>query len=324
MFLVLLLVSCASTPERPAILQEKFWKNYKEIPLESKIQDAPPELIKYLLKANEKGGWPNKPRAVDMPADLLKDVRNAINELPRALKEKITSKVAGIIFVDDLGGSALTEVIYNTEGKRTAAVVVLDKSMLNRKANEWATWKESTPFKDNQKIKLQIRIENPQNNNRKNALQYILLHEFGHVLNIGSDLLPFWEDRPQDFKDQDIPFFRQSWQVSKKDEIESIYDKDWPERKDVRFYTGDEKKIAMDKLLELYSRLSQTSFPTLYATTDYSDDFADAFANYVHVVVLDKPWIIELNYNNEKYSFGDCWNEDRCEGKKKLLEQLVR
>ncbi len=173
--------------------QDAFWGKYRETKLEDKILKAPPEIINYLTRDNANQAWPNKPVSLDLPHDLIDDTRNALLEIPEPLLKKISSKTVGIFFVEDLGGSAITDFTMDKKKIPQAGFVVIDKSALNRKANEWATWKESSPFSFDSKSSLSVTIESKKNNNRKNALQYILLHEFGHILNIGSPLLPIGE-----------------------------------------------------------------------------------------------------------------------------------
>lgn len=59
------------------------------------------------------------------------------------------------------------------------------------------TWKENTPFKDSASYRLDARIEADSDDNRKNAIQYILLHELGHALTVGTDIHPPWNIPPQ-------------------------------------------------------------------------------------------------------------------------------
>ena len=53
---------------------------------------------------------------------------------------------------------------------------------LKRAANEWATWKESSAFSGNISYRLEAVIEEKESDDRIQAIQYILLHEIGHMV----------------------------------------------------------------------------------------------------------------------------------------------
>ena len=68
----------------------------------------------------------------------------------------------------------------------------------------------------------------------------------------------------------------------------------------------------------------RTSFPTLYAATNPWDDFAESFANYVHVVLLRKPWRVQVRgVGDDTETFDACWGLPRCEAKERMLRALL-
>src|SRR6185503_19071394 len=97
--------------------------------------------------------------------------------------------------------------------------MILDPAVLGKyRANAWATWKENTPFKPAPGVSLQALIERDGEDNRKNAIQYILLHELGHVLPLGRKAHPMWVAPPPTPMDTaDYPFFELSWSVAQKE-----------------------------------------------------------------------------------------------------------
>jgi hypothetical protein len=305
------------------VRQIYFWKEFKDKALEAKILKAPPELIDYLKKDNEQNAWPNKPTSVDLPPDFIKDVQSAIAEIPEHLQKMISAKTVGIFLVEDLGGSAYTENIFNNKGEPFAGFVVIDKSAMNRTANDWATWKESSPFRLNSTNDLHAIIENPQNNTRKAAIQYVLLHEFGHILSIGNPLLPNWgEGLSEDKIKPDMKYFNLSWNA-KGEKLLSKFDSQWDKRSTIRYYTSEEKKLKSSDALLMYQKLASTNFPTLYAATNPFDDFADSFASYVHVEILKKPWSIHISSGSKELTYSSCWKEPRCKSKKEIFEQII-
>ena len=84
----------------------------------------------------------------------------------------------GIYFVEQLGGTGYTDYVQGSDGKPSHAYVVLDAAVLNAlQANAWATWKENTPFKmgSPNSDTLRATIAEPEHNNRKSAIQDLLL-----------------------------------------------------------------------------------------------------------------------------------------------------
>lgn len=305
------------------VKQETFWGDYQKLELEKKVRRAPPELIEYLQKDNEKQGWPNKPIAVDLPNDLVGDVQSALLELPLYLRKQISSKTVGIFFVQDLGGSAYSDYVFDRNGRPIAGFVILDVSALNRKANEWATWKESSPFALDSTITLQATIETKKNDSRKNALQYILLHEFGHIFSIQNPTTPLWGKNWLETEiTSEMQFFNESWQVNS-GKLSSLFDLQWPDRSLVSYYAPDSKKLPAQAAIETYQQIAKTNFPTLYAATNPFDDFADSFASYIHVHLLKKPWKIEIKSQTAKLVIESCWNQPRCKVKESTLKKMI-
>ena len=132
-----------------------------------------------------------------LDASLLTDVKAAIADLPAAIWGLFSERLVGVYFVEGLGGTGVSDYVFDQNAKPVAAFIVLDAAVLKQqRANAWATWKENTPFKADPRYRLDARIEADGNDNRKNAIQYILLHELGHEwwanLVTASDWRDFW------------------------------------------------------------------------------------------------------------------------------------
>jgi len=308
-----------------AVTRLAYWQAALAKPVEQRTGVAPPELIEYLNYDNIKNGYPDRPRAAKLSADFLQDVQHALAEIPPEVKRLLAPKLAGIYFVDRLGGTGYTDAIFDSAQNAVAGYIVLDASVLSqRSANAWATWKENTPFAARPGFKLTAEIETQRGNNRKNAIQYILLHELGHVLSINEYFHPFWGLAPKDIPSSDnFPFFGLSWTVDRtKNQFVTRFDSSFPQRKDVVYYFG--AKLAADQMIATYDNLERTNFATLYAVTQPGDDFAETFANYVHTVLMQKPFAIRI-YQQGKLAkvYGPCWAEARCAEKRKLLERFL-
>ena len=193
----------------------EFWKAALAKPVEQRIGPAPAALIEILALDNVANGYPNKPHPPRLTPEFLVDVQRALAGIPETVKRAVAPKLAGIYFVDDIGGTGFTDEIDDGSGNPTLGFIVLDPSVLMpHTANGWASWKDSTPFTPAAGWKLTARIEDAARDTRSNAIQYILLHELGHVLSIGSDVHPSWTASPKDVGPTSrYAYFEQSWRI---------------------------------------------------------------------------------------------------------------
>lgn len=319
--------ACAlkATKHHPAI-RIAAWQAALSVPAGERIGPASPQLVEYINLDNILNGYPERPRAARLDAGLLADVKSAIAGLPPEIWKLFSGRLAGLYFVEDLGGTGYTDYVFDRDSKPVAAFVVLDAAILARQsANAWATWKENTPFKPAAGYKLDARIAAGSDDNRVNAIQYILLHELGHVLSVGADIHPPWNISPREVgRGAKYPFFDLSWKIDRKaDQYRSLFDAAFPQRANTVYYFG--AKLAAADMASTYINLEKTNFPSLYAATRPGDDFAESFASYVHVVLMRRPWQITISHGGAAaYVFGACWEEARCAKKKKILEQLLK
>lgn len=303
-----------------------YWVSAFEKPVEKRLGGAPNELVVFLNLDNIAEGFPNKPRTAAIPEDFLKDLNDAIADIPLKVRQLVKTKLAGIYFVEDLGGTGYTDYIEGGPFGPDAGFTVLDLDVLEKlTANAWASWKESTPFRADARYKIEAEIEAQGQDNRKNAIQYILLHELGHILSIGEKFHPRWDQPPNtDSSLEQYPFARLSWESGDaRDRYVSRFEKQFPQRKDVAYYFG--AKLDGDQMVEVYDQLEDTNYPTLYAATSPGDDFAESFVSYVHTVLLQRPLELRI-YRDGKIVkiYGSCWEETRCAAKRKILEGILQ
>ena len=336
------LVSAQDTPKLPCADKDKAcashairnhsvrkfdtWNAGRSMPVDQRITPASPQLVEYLNLDNILNGFPERPRAAKLDAGFLADVKGAIADLPPDIWRLFSERLLGLYFVENLGGTGYTDFVVDLDNKPVAGYIVLDADILGQQtANGWATWKENTPFKVQTAYTLEARIETDANNSRKNAIQYILLHELGHVLSIGGNVHPPWNISPKDVPaGMAYPLFELSWKIDRQaNKYRSHFDADFPQRKDVRYYFG--AQLPGDEMVPIYANLEKTNFPSLYAATSPGDDFAEAFASYVHVVLMKRPWQIAISHHGELMKvFKPCWEEPRCTEKRKVLEYILK
>lgn len=317
--------ACAEAATRGHVVTKiDYWRHALARPLERRIDAAPHELVEFLTLDNIKSGFPERPRAAKPSRRFLRDLQAAIAELPPGVRRLGAARLAGIYLVQELGGTGFTDVIYDARSNPVAGLIVLDVAVLQKRANAWATWKENTPFKPEPGFRLAASIETQGHDNRKNTIQYILLHELGHVVSIGEKIHPPWTIEPKEVSSRaDYRFFDLSWTVAAgENRYLTKFDDVFPQRKDVVYYL--EPKLPASQMAEVYGRLARTNFATLYAVTKPGDDFAEAFASYVHTVLMRKPWEIRI-YRHGKVAqvYKACWSEERCAEKRRILEGLL-
>ena len=302
-----------------------FWKAERARPVADRIAPAPLQLVEFLTLDNIKNGFPDRPRPAVMDAAFTQDLRDAFAELPPEVRRLVDGRLIGVYLVDNMGGSGFTDAVVDAAGREVAGFILLDASVLkHHTANGWATWKENTPFKRDGRFKLDARIEDGANNNRKNAIQYILLHELAHVLSIGGNIHPPWTgDLKAVGSTARYGFFNLSWKIdAEAGKYVTLFDTEFTQRRNVAYYFG--AKLGADEMAATYTGLAKTNFPSLYAATHPADDFAEAFASYVHVVLMRRPWQVTISRDGEMLSvFNSCWEEPRCAGKRRLLEEML-
>ncbi|MES2999729.1 MAG: hypothetical protein V4787_03490 [Pseudomonadota bacterium] len=307
------------------VRQPAFWQADFSRPLLDRIGTAPRELIHYLTLDNMNQGYPERPRTPPPDEAFLADVRSAFAELPAPVLQLFNRRLIGIYLADELGGTGWTDMVRDSSGVPMGGMIVLDAGVLKKRtANQWATWKESTPFRPDPRWQLQARIEDMERDTTRYAIQYILLHELGHVLSIGSDVHPSHLIEPREVPNgTPFPFFELSWRIDQsRNQYFSLFDLTLQRRHDVSYYFG--ARLESADMLPLYTAVEQTNFPTLYAVTRPFDDFAEAFASYVHVEVMRRPWRIDISHDGKIVkTFKSCWDEPRCASKRQALERTL-
>lgn len=306
-----------------------FWRALRARPLLSRLDAAPRELLDYVGLVNRQSGIGDVPEAVAVADDFLIDVRNAIAELPSSIRAMLEEPLLGVFFGRGLGSSALTDVVASAEGELLGAVVALDvDAFRDRKANDWATWKDNKPFRYAPRLAphpapryaLESIIAHDDGNNRKNAIQFMLLHEFGHVLTAVTDFLPPWWIDPRHFGSTDrYAFLALSWQVGADHQIVARPEEEFPLRRRARFSGASE--LSTDDLIPAYIALEQTSFPSLYGAANPYEDFAECFAGHVHNRMLHKPLFTRIRAGGQvMMRTADYWEDGRSWAKRRFFD----
>lgn len=297
------------------------WTSSFERPLRDKLSAAPGYLIDYIRADNKLQGYVNEPRAAELTPELVAAFQTAIDELPPEVARVANTKLAGIFPVHDLGGIGVTEPLYNADGGKRAAIIAFDVDLVrSRGANALFTWKENEPYeKDPASIVISATIEPATSDDFVHGLQFILLHELGHVLAVNHPYVAATEDWRSFSSSR---FTATTWQAG--DALpKSIFDSEFGARRHIRYYGPESLRLRRARVFEVYEAITKTSFVSPYAATNPEDDFAEAFASYVHVVLMKKPYELWASREAQAAAIRPCWDEKRCAQKRGLIETML-
>jgi hypothetical protein len=309
--------------EAHIVRHQDYWKGFELRPWAERLLPAPPEVIDFLRKDNLYQGFSQQPKPARIDETYLADIHAALEDIPAGVQALVSDKLVAIMLVDDLGGSGYMESVLDADGKPVAAFLVLDPTVLDRNANAWASWKDSTPFRTNLAYEIHTHLEEPAGNTRRNALRYILLHEFGHFVGMDPAIHPSWSHEPSREALANARFASLSW-VYKDGDYVSRFDADFTLRPKIVFYGNFQSKLPARDAESVLRALSKTDFPTPYAATSNADDFAESLANFIHVVLDRRPYWVEVSKKGKVlYRLDSCWGTPRCAAKEKYLNELL-
>ncbi|BDA79695.1 hypothetical protein LPTSP3_g26250 [Leptospira kobayashii] len=270
-----------------------------------------------LVSLNKIDGYEEIPEKSDKEELFAAKLALIHKSLPEKVSVLMDRYLYGIYFVKNLGTTGVTGIIrYNKEP--IGGIVFLDTDFLNRTANDWATFKEKSVFTEPEGKQIRVILEKEENNTDVAALEFILLHEFGHILATVESHAPDYSETKRDYRN--LPFFKGIWigeSVSEFDED------DFTERKKIKFY-GKEKINLIPEGLNLYKKLHDLPFVTLYAATNADDSYAEAFVSYVHMVLQGRPYEVQLTEPNAKsIIFRNGILRDEGEQSRKFFDKIL-
>lgn len=201
--------------------------------------------------------------------------------LPKKIQTVTDQYLYGVYFVENLGSSALTGIVRSENGDPLGGIIFFDTEYLAHGINTWASKKEESAFLPDFGQKYTVELS--KTDTREETLKFLYYHELGHILATVLRQAPDYSEPKRNFSI--FPLFEGVW-IS---ELEATYDQTFfPERKKIRFYTNSPKLVTFPEGKLIYKKLKNTAFVSLYAATNADDTFAEAFAQYVHVVLEGK------------------------------------
>ncbi|MBM9590109.1 hypothetical protein JWG41_06610 [Leptospira sp. 201903075] len=228
---------------------------------------------------------------VPSPTKDLSRWKSELNLIEKSLPKEVNALadalIYGIYFVTNLGSTGLTGIVRDDAGKPIGGIIYMDSDLLGDGGNTWASKKESTAFLPSKENSIQIHLDD--NNSKETATRFILLHELGHILSIVKNHAPDFSEKQRDFRN--FPLFEGIWWSETYSPYEATF---FPERNKIKFYQNTPTLSLFPEGKFLYKKLTNTQFVSLYAATNADDTYAEAFAQYVHVLLLQKEYKVIL------------------------------
>lgn len=301
------------------------WTELYAYPIHDRILPLPAEVRDFVQQVNEATGVDAVPEPVDADAGLHADIGQALRGMPAGVLGLVSPLLLGICLGRGLGSSGATDIVVDaSDGRILGCVVLLDVDMMaGHTANSWATWKDNLPFVQGPGFTLATTIAAPAEDTRVHALQFLLLHEFGHVLTADGDFLPrWWEAAPDAQFSWDFSYLALSWTANAAGRFVAQERSDFALRDAVDFYGN--RKLHGDAIVTAYAGLERADFASLYGATNPYDDFAECFATYVHVEMMGRPHQLRIDLDGAPQAWLDSfWASPRSHAKRAFMERML-
>jgi len=297
------------------------WTARLDLALHQRILPLPPEVCDFVRMVNLATGVAARPEPLEPDAGLRADLEAALLGMPTRVRALVEPLLLGVCVGRGLGSSGITDIVLDADnGSLLGCIVLLDLDLMAaHTANSWATWKDNLPFHAGPGFSITTAIADQDANTRAGALQFLLLHEFGHVLSAAGDVLPrWWEPLTRVPVPGAYPFLDLSWQTTAQGRFVPRDGLDFAMRGVVDFYGAN--KLDGESLVSAYAGLELSNFPSLYGATNPYDDFAECFATYVHSELMGKPSTLSIDLDGEPQAWLDSfWQHPRSAAKRAVM-----
>lgn len=305
-------------------LTPQQWTGSLHLPLHERIQPLPSDACDFVRMVNLATGVQARPEPVTPDASLRADLEAALRGMPTRVRALVEPLLLGVCIGRGLGSSGITDIVLDADnGSLLGCIVLLDVDLLAAHGgNSWATWKDNLPFHAGPGFSITTAIAQADTDSRIDALQFLLLHEFGHVVTAGGDFLPrWWEPLTRMPVPGAYPFLDLSWQTTAQGRFVPRAGLDFDLRDSVDFYGAN--KLDSESLVAAYAGLEMSNFPSLYGATNPYDDFAECFATWVHTELMGKPMSLSIDLDGEPQAWLDAfWQHPRSASKRAIMTAM--
>jgi hypothetical protein len=211
----------------------------------------------------------------------LSIVSKAIDLLPALHKKILQSHLRSINFLDSMPNTALTSTL-NPKDKFKIFDITIRAEILKQNVSEWLTEKENTCF-DTIGSNIRLLIDG----GKINALAYVLLHEATHIVDGSLRIIPQSDTLTCDFTNK-------IW--SGRTIVSPIYQDNIL---DGVAFLRNGKILSISNAADIYTRLKQTPFASLYSRNSWHEDLAEYITLFYFTQRLIQPFRIILKKGNE-------------------------
>jgi hypothetical protein len=300
-----------------------FWSGERPALTDGKFRFSKPsqDLIEYLVRVNSDEGITSIPSAENITNEDISRVKAMVAALPESVQSLFSPEILNITVVSGLGSSAFSSSVFGNDGMVVGGFIVIDRSVLNRSPNDWFTWRENSPFNcdapDSDKIRATI-----SSTDTDDGLRYIFLHEAAHVYAYSRSFHPQWNEAPSPRRIEETTYAPFSW-TALNGSYQPIFNNTRLLHKGIRYYARPENRLPCSAASEAYKELATTNFPALYASTDPIEDFGESFANFIHVVILGRPFsVTRVHGEINTELLNPCWSRERCNDKYQFFSKF--
>ena len=174
------------------VQQASFYAATDQQPLAARIHSAPAQVVQLAFERNSAMAAPVLPQPAARDHPLKAVLTQMLHNLPEQMLRLAEAHVKAIYLVDGNFGSARTEAVMDEAGRVVGGYMVMNTAALARTANEWISWRERSAFRSNETLQVKVTLEAPEADTQENALEFLFLHELGHILGMVSGTHGFW------------------------------------------------------------------------------------------------------------------------------------
>ncbi|RNI22724.1 hypothetical protein [Rufibacter latericius] len=214
-------------------------------------------------------------------------VEKAFAALPPLHQKILKGHLHSISFMDNMPNTALTSPVKTPDSTKMYNIT-FRAGILHETISEWATQKENTCFDPSENQGYDIKVEAGD----LDAFLFVLLHEATHVVDAVLDITPHPNEKETLVKP--TPFTKDVWHkmnVPTPPYTDSLLEK-------TRFRSG--KKVASSLAPDVYRKLSETPFASLYGMASWFEDIAELETIYHLTKKMNQPFYITVAKNKKE------------------------
>jgi hypothetical protein len=206
-------------------------------------------------------------------------VSEAFAALPPLHRRILQDRLRRLSFLDGMPNTALTSTV-NLDEPYQVFDITIRAGVLGETVSEFLTQKEQTCF-DPAGSSLSVAIDA----GTRDAILYVLVHEATHIVDASLQLSPSGGSTEA----SSTPFTRDTW--TDRTTLSLQYQ---AQVLDHTRFRGAGEPLPIDRAEEVYAALRRTPFASLYSTSSWHEDLAEAVALYHLTERLKQPYRIVI------------------------------